>query len=146
MLAVHGQQFAACLLRRGHHQFSRGHQNFLVRERYGFSSFHCFVGGFQADDADGSRYHDVRVRVCPDSQHPFATLMDGRKRSDSLGAQRAGQFVGFLFITYGNYFRPMPFNLAGQFLEVAARGQRNDAKPLRQRFHDGKALPTNRAC
>jgi hypothetical protein len=37
-------------------------------------------------------------------------------------------------------------NLAGQFLKVATRSQRGNAKSLRQRFHDRKALPANRSC
>ncbi len=53
VFAIHGQQLDICLARRGHHDFARGDQDFLVRKRDLLAGFHGGVCRFQADDSHG---------------------------------------------------------------------------------------------
>jgi len=146
VFAVHGQQFTSGLFRSGHHKFARCHQNFLVRERDCFSELDRFVSSFEANHANRRGNYDFRFGVGANRQHSFAAMMYSGKRRYSFCPQRGGKFIGLFRVTNGDQFRPVTLNLADQLFYIAPSSQRDDTKSLRQRFHNGKALPANRTC
>ena len=63
----------------------------------------------------------------------------------SRDSQALAQFAGTRSVGHGNKLRAVPRDLAGEFVEILAGGQRHHAKALRQRFHDVKGLAPDRA-
>jgi hypothetical protein len=55
------------------------------------------------------------------------------------------QLVNFARVCDGHHFRPMPLNLADQFVQIRTRRKRHNSKSPGQRLHHRQALPPDRS-
>ncbi len=144
VLAIYRQQFFASLVRGGHHQFTGGNQHFLVGKRDSLTELHCLVSSFKSHHTNRGGNHNVSTRMGANRKHAFAAMMNLRKFLNSLLAQPCREGICLLGIPHRHQFRLITHNLPHEFIQVAARGQRNHAKSGSQRIHYRQALAANR--
>src|SRR5436190_1523183 len=104
-----------------------------------------FSGVFRKGPPDAVSTRRVTSLCAPARRHWCTALCSLSTGRSSFPAQPCRQFIRLLRIANRHNFRFVPLDLASQFIEVAARRERNYSKSLVQRVDDGKALATNRA-
>src|SRR5262249_14406275 len=139
VFAVDREKLLAFFFGGGHDQFTSGYEDFFVGESGGFAELDGFVRGSQANGADRGGDDDFRLRVRADSEDAFATVMDFR-RSNSLLAEAAGEFVSELGVRHGDEFGRVAGDLGNEFVEILARGEGDDFEFPWKGVDDGKRL------
>ena len=145
VLAIHGQEFAAGFVGRGHDQFAGGDEDFLVGKGDLLAKAHSFVGGLEADDANGGGNDDIGLGMSAYSAHAFTAVVNFR-RAEALLAEEASELGGAGGIADGNEIGGVALDLSKEFFKVGARSQRGNAEALGQGLDDGEALPADGAC
>ena len=146
VLAIHGQQFHAFGLGRGHHQFACRHQHFLVRQCHPLPRLHRRVRRFQTHHAHRRGHHRIRFRMRGHAEQALPAVHDLRQsRAVRRLRQPLPQLRRLCRVGHGNKLRPVPRDLSGKLLEIRARRQRHHAALFRHRLHHLQSLAADRA-
>ncbi len=137
MFAIDGQEFDASQARGGHHDFAGRYQDFLVRKRYLLAGLYGGVGSLEPDHADGCGNQDGCAGMRGHRQQACGAVLNLRQFRDAGGTQALHERCCCLGAMDRNEFGTVAQYLLGQFLDVAASRQGNNAEPAGQGFHNG---------